>query len=62
MSTSEDILYKAHNEGIRDQVFEEAKRLRTADPKKYKYREYCDVLEEAYKIVIERKNKNNENI
>lgn len=62
MSNAEDILYKAHEEGIRDAVFAESKALREADPKKYKFKEYADVLEEAYKRVVKRKNKNNENI
>jgi hypothetical protein len=62
MSNAEDILYKAHHEGIRDAVFAESRRLREEDPKKYKYKEYVDVLDEAYKNVVERKNKNNENI
>jgi|TARA_R110001583_G_scaffold1182_13_gene9915 hypothetical protein len=62
MSNVEDILYKAHTEGIREDVFAEAKALREEDPRKYKYKEYADVLEEAYKIVVERKKKNNENI
>ena len=62
MSNAEDILYKAHTEGIREDVFAESKRLREEDPKKYRFKEYVDVLEEAYKNVVERKDKNNENI
>ena len=62
MANAEDILYKAYNEGIRDEVFIESKKLREENPKKYKYTENVDILEEAYKIVLERKNKNNENI
>jgi len=58
MSNVEDILYKAHNEGIRGDVFNEAKRLREEDPKKYRFAEYADVLEEAYRNVVKRKNKN----
>ena len=54
MESAEDILYKAHYEGIKDLVFEESKRLRTEDPKKWKYAEYVVVLEEAYKIVKEK--------
>ena len=60
MSAAEDILYKAHNEGIREDVFKEAAELRKSDPRKYKYKEYVDVLEEAYNNVIERKRKENE--
>jgi len=62
MSNVEDILYKAHTEGIREDVFTESKRLREEDPKKYRYKEYADVLEEAYRNVVEQKNKKNENI
>jgi|TARA_R110001592_G_scaffold151944_1_gene379054 hypothetical protein len=62
MSNAEDILYKAHTEGIREDVFIESKKLREEDPKKYRFKEYVDVLEEAYKNVVKRKNKNNENI
>ena len=39
MSAAEDILYKAHYEGIKDLVFNESKRLRAEDPK-WKYVEY----------------------
>jgi len=62
MSNAEDILYKAHELGIRDEVFKESRKLKEDNPKKYKYKEYADVLDEAYKRVVERKNKNNENI
>ena len=62
MSNIEDILYKAHEQGIRDDVFKESRKLKEDNPEKYKYKEYADVLEEAYKRVVERKNKNNENI
>ena len=62
MGGAEDILYQAYNEGIRDEVFAESKKLRETDPRKWKHKEYCDILEEAYKIVKERKDKNNENI
>ena len=61
MSSAEDILYKAHYEGIKDLVFKESKRLRTEDPKKWKYAEYVVVLEEAYRIVKERNNKKDAN-
>jgi|TARA_B110000908_G_scaffold130910_1_gene153937 hypothetical protein len=62
MSSAEDIMYKAHNEGIRAEVFIESQKLREENPMKYKYKENVDILEEAYKIVLERKNKKNENI
>jgi len=62
MSNAEDILYKAHTEGIREDVFKESKALREEDPKKYRFAEYSDILEQAYKNVVKRKNKNNENI
>tara|TARA_R110000796_G_scaffold66684_1_gene153241 strand:+ start:284 stop:469 length:186 start_codon:yes stop_codon:yes gene_type:complete len=61
MSTAEDILYQAHNEGIKDQVFEESKRIRAAEPQ-WKYKEFSDCIEEAYKRVKERNKKNNENL
>ena len=61
MSNAEDILYKAHTEGIREDVFKESRALRAEDPK-WKYTEYSDCIEEAYKRVKARKNKNNENI
>jgi hypothetical protein len=54
MSAAEDILYKAHYEGIKDLVFNESKRLRAEDPK-WKYVEYSDLIGEAYRIVKERK-------
>ncbi|MBC8397946.1 MAG: hypothetical protein H8E16_12715 [Flavobacteriales bacterium] len=62
MSNVEDILYKAHEQGIRDDVFKESRKLKEDNPEKYKYKETADILEEAYKRVVERKNKNNENI
>jgi hypothetical protein len=54
MSRIEDILYKAHYEGIKDEVFIESKRLRESDPAKWKHREYSDVVSAAYDIVIKR--------
>jgi len=57
MSNAEDILYKAHTEGIREDVFTESKRLKEEDPKKYRFKEYVDILEEAYKNVVERNKK-----
>jgi len=61
MSAAEDILYKAHYEGIKDLVFNESKRLRAEDPK-WKYVEYSDLIGEAYRIVKEKLKKRNENI
>jgi len=58
MSTAEDILYQAHYEGIKDLVFIESKRLRTDNPKKWKYADYGDVIDQAYKNVKEKLNKN----
>jgi len=54
MSRIEDILYKAHYEGIKDEVFIESKKLRESDPSRWKHREYSDVVEAAYDIVIKR--------
>jgi hypothetical protein len=42
----EDILYKAHYEGIKNKVLEESTRLSTQN--KYKYLEVGDRLEIAY--------------
>tara|TARA_R100001377_G_C3081088_1_gene72445 strand:+ start:221 stop:406 length:186 start_codon:yes stop_codon:yes gene_type:complete len=61
MSNAEDILYQAHFEGIKELVFIESKKMRTEEPK-WKYTEYSDCIEEAYKRVKARKNKKNENI
>ena len=60
MSTVEDILYQAHEEGIKDEVFIESKKLRSSDPA-WRYKEYSDLIGEAYRIVKERKNKEDEN-
>ena len=54
--SAEEILYKAHNEGIKDLVFEESKKMRAEEPK-WKYTEYGECIEEAYKRVKARKNK-----
>ena len=54
MSRIEDILYKARDEGITDEVFIESKKLRESDPAKWKHREYSDVVSAAYDIVIKR--------
>jgi hypothetical protein len=61
MSTVEDILYQAHEEGIKDEVFAESKKMRDDEPY-WKYKEYCDCIEEAYKRVKNSKNKKDENI
>tara|TARA_Y100000389_G_scaffold181835_1_gene197903 strand:+ start:1480 stop:1656 length:177 start_codon:yes stop_codon:yes gene_type:complete len=55
--SAEDILYQAHYEGIKDLVFAESKRLKTENPKKWKYVEYGDVIEQAYKNVKKKLNK-----
>jgi hypothetical protein len=55
MSNAEDILYKAHYEGIKDEVFIESKKMRKEEPK-WKYKEYSDCIEEAYRRVKERNN------
>jgi predicted transcriptional regulator len=60
MSTVEDVLYQAHKEGIKDEVFIESKKLRSEDPA-WRYKEYSDLIGEAYRIVKERKNKEDEN-
>ena len=52
--SAEDILYQAHYEGIKELVFVESKRLRSENPKKWKYAEYGDVVEQAYKNVKEK--------
>ena len=61
MSAAEDILYRAEAEGLREEVFIESRLMRTNE-RKWKYREYCDCIEEAYKRVKARKNKKDENI
>ena len=38
MSNVEDILYKAHEQGIRDDVFKESRKLKEDNPEKYKYK------------------------
>ena len=47
----EDILYKAYNEGIRDEV------LKVSSSLKGSYYTYGDKVEEAYKIVKENEEK-----
>ena len=60
--SAEDILYQAHYEGIKELVFIESKRLRSENPKKWKYAEYGDVVEQAYKNVKEKLKKKWEHI
>tara|TARA_R110000796_G_C14460618_1_gene424463 strand:- start:648 stop:845 length:198 start_codon:yes stop_codon:yes gene_type:complete len=48
----EDLLYKAHAEGLYNAVMEVSKTLKGS------YYTYADKLEEAYNIVIKEKNKN----
>ena len=50
----EDILYKAHNEGIKDKVRKESNKL--SKQTKYKYLEVGDRLEMAYNNVKEKNN------
>ena len=53
-------MYQAHEEGIKDEVFIESKKLRSEDTT-WRYKEYSDLIGEAYRIVKERKNKEDEN-
>tara|TARA_R110000803_G_scaffold63575_3_gene124279 strand:+ start:7927 stop:8106 length:180 start_codon:yes stop_codon:yes gene_type:complete len=59
MSKTEDLLYEAIDEGIRDAVFNEVQRLRVAEPTLSK-KDFSDILEVAISNI--RKEKNNENI
>ena len=59
MSKTEDLLYEAIDEGIRDAVFNEVQRLRVAEPTLSK-KDLSDILEVAISNI--RKEKNNENI
>jgi hypothetical protein len=61
MSKTEELLYKALAEGLKDEVFAESKKLRE-NSSKWKFREYSDCIEEAYKIVKARKDKKDENL
>ena len=61
MSNSEDILYEAYQEGVRDEVFVESKKMRRTEAQ-WKYKDFSDCIEEAYRRVKERKNKKNENL
>jgi hypothetical protein len=59
MCKAEDLLYEAHNEGIRDEVLIESRRLLNKGGK-YTYMEFADRLELALKNI--RKIKTNENL
>jgi hypothetical protein len=59
MSKTEDLLYEAHDEGIRDEVLLESKKLHDSGGE-YTYMEFADRLEIALRNIRE-KNKN-ENI
>tara|TARA_R110002167_G_scaffold94835_1_gene252863 strand:+ start:382 stop:573 length:192 start_codon:yes stop_codon:yes gene_type:complete len=56
MGNSEDIIYQAYNEGIRDELFVEANRL-TALGGKYKHMEMGDKFQIAYDNIIDNKKK-----
>jgi len=58
MAKAEDLLYQAHAEGIKEEVFAESKKMRDNE-QKWLHREYCDCIEEAYTRVKARKNKKN---
>jgi len=58
MSRSEDIIYKAYNEGIRNELFIEANRL-TALGGIYKHMEMDDKFEIAYINITNEKKKDN---
>jgi len=59
MCKTEDLLYEAHAEGIRDEVLDESRRLLNKGGK-YTHMEFADRLEIALKNI--RKIKINENI
>lgn len=59
MCKAEDILYEAHNEGIRDEVLSESRKLLN-EGGKYTYMEFADRLEIAIRNI--RENKKNESI
>lgn len=54
MSKTEDLLYEAIDEGIRDAVFNEVHRLRITDPKLVK-KDFSDILEIAINNVRKEK-------
>ena len=59
MSKTEDLLYEAHDEGIRDEVLLESRKLYDSGGK-YTYMEFADRLEIAIRNI--RENKKNESI
>ena len=59
MCKTEDLLYEAHNEGIRDEVLVESRKLYYSGGK-YTYMEFADRLEIALRNI--RKKIKNENI
>jgi len=61
MSKAEDLLYQAHAEGLREEVFKESKKMKVDEPE-WRHVEYGDCIEEAYNRVKARKNKKDENI
>ena len=56
MTTSEDIIYKAYHEGIRNELFIEANRL-SALGGKYKHMEMTDKFQIAYDNITNNNNK-----
>jgi len=60
MATPEDLLYEAYNEGIRDEVLAESKRLSQLGGE-YKHMPFNTRLDKALNNIRE-KNKKNENI
>jgi|TARA_B110000971_G_scaffold89790_1_gene92356 hypothetical protein len=60
MATPEDLLYEAYNEGIRDEVLAESKRLSQLGGE-YKHMPFNARLDKALNN-IRKKNKKNENI
>ena len=60
MAKPEDLLYEAYNEGIRDEVLTESKRLSKLGGE-YKHMQFSVRLEKALNN-IRKKNKKNENI
>lgn len=60
MATPEDLLYEAYNEGIRDEVLAESKRLSQLGGE-YKHMPFNIRLDKALNN-IRKKNKKNENI
>ena len=56
MCKAEDLLYEAHNEGIRDEVLNESRKLLN-EGGKYTYMEFADRLEIAIRNIRENKKK-----